>query len=33
MTAPVLHLQDVTYRNSARFELRVPSLMIGGNWP
>ena len=29
MTAPVLHLQDVTYRNSARFELRVPSLMIG----
>ncbi|MCE9622561.1 MAG: ATP-binding cassette domain-containing protein [Actinomycetia bacterium] len=29
MTAPVLHMEGVTYRNSPRFELRVPSLTIG----
>lgn len=29
MTAPVLHLEGVTYRNSARFELRAPSLTVG----
>jgi len=29
MTAPLLHLDGVTYRNSPRFELRVPSLTIG----
>jgi len=29
MTAPVLHLDNVTYRNSQRFELRLPSLTIG----
>ncbi len=29
MTAPVIHLDGITYRNSSRFELRVPSLAIG----
>lgn len=29
MSAPVLHLEDITFRNSPRFELRVPSLTIG----
>ena len=29
MTAPLLHLDGVSYRNSPRFELRVPSLTIG----